>query len=242
MAASYRIILDNIEGKSDNNEDLLELHSSLRFIVSWICRVILPNHEDNGNLPQANVPQWSNFPFSSEWQTEALHVLSKRSLNLGASCNVSCFSGWENDEFDLKLIRRDEGPSYFGVHLNERQVVGQLNSEKEILLASQWKMLSKLAPELPDLNFESTLKCVKHEDWYRHAMLDFESKFRNTSIARYAEEEALDIILMYSKLSLKLATIEYDTEKKHCLLAVAMSIILPLVSQSLIFHKLGNLI
>ena len=240
MDASFNIISTYLQDSSLKNRDelILQLHSRLRSIVGWICQASIPNHKETSDAHQfKNLSEkWSNFPFSSHWQTEELFFLSKRSFNLGVGCNVSCFSGWEHAEFDLKLIRRNEGPSYFGVHLNETQVVGYLQGDKEAELSSQWKMLDRIVPILPDLNFDDAVKCIKHEDWYRHAMLNLEGQFSNVVIARYGEEEALDIIMMYSKLCLELAKGEDDQAKQSCLLASAMSVILPLVSK-ILFQK-----
>ena len=62
-------------------------------------------------------------------------------------------------------------------------------------------------------------------------MSNLDYRFKNNPISKNAEDEALDIILMFSKVSLLLANIERDKIKQQSLIKNAMSIILPVVSQ-----------
>ncbi len=225
-------MLTNIEFSKDDAEQLQKLHSKLRFISEWICQAPIPNHETGEILPNIPAEMWSKFPFSSNWQTEELKLLSLRTFNLAVSCDVSCFSGWENVEFNLRLIRYEEGRSYFGVHLSDTHVVGYLSTEKELQLASQWSMLGQAIPSLQSVKFNDNIEYVKKKEWYKDALSKLETTFSETTISRYGEKEALDVIMMYSKLCLKLALVENDQPKKTCLLANAMSIMLPLVSRS----------
>lgn len=224
-------ILDN--DKTMAKESIIvDIISRLRAAVSWFCQIAIPNHDDLFSSKSNNmtIGSWSHFPISSEWQTDELYALSKRTFNLCVSCNVSAFSGWEKDEFDLSLMRQSHGASFFGVDIKGKKVTGYLNHEMELELSRQWKQIETLLPTLSHLDFDNSIKTVKTYEWFITAMKTIEENFTNTSIASFAEDEALYITLLFAKVSLLLAHYEKDERKHQCLVKNAMSIVFPMVS------------
>lgn len=208
---------------------LIDIFSRLRNTVSWMCQTSIPSHDDiYSSNSDFSFGTWRHFPLSTEWQNEELKTLSLRTFNLCVGCNVSTFSGWEKSEFDLKLLKRRQGPSYFGAHLNGDQVAGFFDQLKENELGSQWKQIETLLPLLSCIDFDGAMRNVKESKWRKEAILDLESNFIDTPVAAYAEDEALFIILMFSNMCLQLTSIEQNTQKQQCLLKNAMSIILPM--------------
>ena len=234
LSGSFQIMSSFLKTSAHDDELILvNILSRLRTAVCWICQATIPNHDDvySSNTAEST-DSWRYFPITSEWQTEELKLLSKRSFNLSVSCNVSAFSGWETSEFDLKLLRRNQGPSFFGVHVKGIQVAGYLNQDEEKQLSSQWKMIERSLPTLASVDFDHAISKVKQADWYIDAMLSLDSDFKNVPIATMGEDEALKIILLYSDSCLQLANFERDDLKQLCLIKNAMSVILPLVSVS----------
>lgn len=232
LSASFRIVTQYLDKNNPKDEVmLLSILSRLRTAVCWICQATIPNHDDvYSSTSNTSTESWRYFPISSEWQTEELKFLSVRCFNLCVGCSVTAFSGWEKSEFDLKLLRRKHGPSFFGANVKGMQVAGYLDHEKEVQLSSQWKMIERLLPMLATLDFDDAINNVKQADWYTTAMSNLESNFKGVSIPTLGEDEALNIILMYSSLSLKIAYLERDDLKQKCLVKNAMSVVLPLVS------------
>ena len=178
---------------------------------------------------------WRDFPLPSDWQTEELRIVSMKSFNLCVSCNVSAFSGWEKSEFDLRLLRRNRGPTFFGANVKGKQVTGFLDGDEERQLCFQWKMIENLLPKLATIDFENAILNVKQTEWYRTAKTNLETKFKTIPISIYGEHEALRIMLIFSNVSLHVATFERDDLKRKCLLKNALSVVLPLVRTTRLF-------
>ncbi len=230
LCRSFRILIASLD-KSNDELALVEALSKLRTAVCWICQTTIPNHNDAySSRPSTSVETWRYFPISSEWQTEELKLLSKRAFNLCVSCSVSKFSGWEKAEFDLKLLKRNQGPSFFGARVKGMQVSGYVSHDKENQLSQQWKILGELLPMLATLDFDDATKTIKKTEWYKITLSNLATDFRGIPISTFGEEEALYIILMYSRSCLQLAKLERDELKQQCLIKNAMSVLLPLVS------------
>lgn len=215
----------------EDESRLVEILSRMRTAVCWFCQTTIPNHNDAySSQSNGSTESWRYFPISSEWQTEELKTLSRRSYNLCVSCNVSAFSGWEKEEFDLKLMRRKQGQSFFGINIKGTQVAGYLDRHLESELSSQWKKVQSLLPMLAYIDFDNSVANVKQAAWYTTAMDNLEQGFKDVPISTLAEDEALYVCLMFSKTSLLLAQVERDELKRQCLIRNSMSILLPLVS------------
>ncbi len=215
---------DNIDGLI-----LIDILSRLRTAICWFCQTSIPNLDDSfSSTSMGSTESWRYFPIPSDWQTEELKILSKRTFNLCVSCNVSAFSGWEKDEFDLKLMRRNKKSSFFGCNIKGTHVTGYFDPDKERELSSQWELVETLLPLLLSyVDFDNAVSNVKKSNWYTSAMSNLET-FKEVSISSRAENEALNMILMFSKVSLLLADIEKDQQKKECLMKNAMSVIMPM--------------
>jgi len=231
--------------KESDQAKLVNLLTKLRTAACWICQSTIPNHDDIYSSSIENVTEsWRYFPISSEWQTDEHMSLSKRSYNLCVSCSVSAFSGWEKSEFDLNLLRRNQGPSFFGVNVKGVQVSGYLHKNVEVELASQWKLLEKLLPTLATIDFSNAINDVKQADWYVKAVENLESKFENVPISSFGEEHALNILVTYSRVCLLVALLEKDELRRQCLIKNAMSVVIPLsqfcLDQSLWDSNIGT--
>lgn len=207
---------------------LVDILSRLRTAICWFCQTTIPNPDDSfSSQSMSSTDSWRYFPIPSDWQTEELKILSRRTFNLCVSCNVSAFSGWEKDEFDLKLMRRNKRSSFFGCNIKGTHVTGYFDPDKERELSSQWELVETLLPFLSYVDFDNAVSNVKKSNWYITAMSNLET-FKEVSISSRAENEALNMILMFSKISLLLADIERDQQKQECLMKNAMSVIMPM--------------
>jgi len=213
--------------RSKNN-----LLSQCKKVISWICQVSIPNYDDiNPTMPQTTFHEsWQHFPVTSNWQNKIHSTISKRAYNLCVSCNVSAFSGWESDEFVMKLLkRRKRGQNHFGVHVKGEYVAGCLNSSAEVELLDQWKLMRVTLPNLSGLRFREGITKIEKENWHvasKAKMDDYGGC--NDSIDVFGEGTALNILILFSRLCLIVAKKVEDEFREESLLKYALSIMLPL--------------
>lgn len=172
----------------------------------------------------------TRFPLSVSWQPFHYRPLSDRTYNIAAACNVLPFSGWENEKFSSKLLKRRCGTDYFGLRVQGSKIAGCLPSTLEDEMKRQWAIFEKLEPELPKTDFEGKLTLVKESPWYKN---DVEAKGgmpRVSSIAKYAEDDALSLFLGFSGLCLKVAGSGEAKEASLRYKQLALSVLLPIVS------------
>jgi hypothetical protein len=174
--------------------------------------------------------EWDGFPLKTSWQPAEFGPLSLRIYNLSVACNVALFSGWESEEFTLRLLRRRHGNKHFGVHFHDRRVAGILSAEIEDSICQQWTQIATLLPSFPVVNFSERLAGAKESDWYKDEVEDRKQTTGDAPIARYAEEDGVAIHLAFSALCLHLAASENDGKVRNRLLQISLSVLLPIVS------------
>lgn len=208
---------------------LKDIVEQSRTIVSFLCGKKIPEFSLEGKIDVVADREWVGFPI--DWaQPEAYRPLSLRTYNLIVGCNVALFSGWEPDEFTLRLLRRRHGNKHFGVHFNDRRVAGILSNEIEDEVCKQWDQLATLLPLFPAVNFSKRLAAAKSSDWYKNELESRQQSRGDAPIARYAEEDGVRITLAFSALCLHLVASENDKKVRNRLLQIPLSVLLPIVS------------
>jgi hypothetical protein len=208
-------------------------------LVSFVCGESIPFLGGASDESMRCLTESQSFPISSSWQPREYRALSIRSYNLSVGCNITLFSGWENEEFTLKLLRRRYGHRHFGVHIRDRRIAGCLPSAIEEDLIRQWSSLAELEPVFPVLNITEKLLHVKQTDWYTQEISIRDEADSCEPIASNGEDEALDILLGFSALCLHQAASETDKTISNRCRQLALSVLLPTVSYQsicLLFH------
>jgi hypothetical protein len=199
-------------------------------LVSFICGASIPFLGGAPNESMRCLTESQSFPINASWQPQEYRPLSIRSYNLSVGCNITLFSGWENEEFTLKLLRRRYGHRHFGVHIRDRRIAGCLPCSIEQELMRQWSRLAELEPAYPVLNVAEKLFHVKQSDWYKKEITTRDETGSCVPIASYGEDEALDILLGFSALCLHQAASETDRTMSNRSQQLALSVLLPTVS------------
>lgn len=202
-----------------------------KFCIEPIAKVKDPEGTQcNADKINIESHKWDDFPVTFSWQSSGCRAISLAVYNLAVGCNVSLFSGWEHEEFNLKLLRRRHGNRHFGVHIHDKRITGYLSKETEDEILKQWKRLHDVVPSFPVLNFEERISQVKTREWYRNEVKDRSETAKNSPIARYAEDHGVDTFLAFSSLCLHLAKLETNPLIRNRLLKQALSVLLPVVS------------
>ena len=202
-----------------------------RTIVSYLCGNSIPKLNTTEGTDLGMLPQTKTFPVTSSWQSTECRMLSTCTYNFAVACNVSLFSGWENDEFTMKVLKKRHGQNrHFGVHIRDKRLTGHLPTTVEDELNRQWEAWAKIQPTFPRLDFSAKMKAVKRSEWFQSESRSRERFLRNGSIACYAEEEALELFLCFAALCSNLSRTETDTRISTRYQQFALSILLPLVS------------
>jgi hypothetical protein len=181
------------------------------------------------------------FPVQSSWQSAELRMISICAYNFAVACNVSLFSGWESEEFTMKILKRRCGKNrHFGVHIGDRRLAGCLPRTVEDELSRQWESMAKMQPTFPKLDFAGKMKIVKQSEWFQSESKSREETLRHGLIASHAEEEALELFLGYAAMCTQLSKAETDKRVSTRCQQLALSIFIPLVSPTfiLLFFKI----
>jgi len=167
-------------------------------------------------------------------------MLSICTYNFSVACNVSLFSGWESEEFTMKVLKKKHGQHrHFGVHIGDRRLAGCLPRTVEDELKRQWELLAKMRPTYPKLDFDGKMKIVKQSEWFQAENKSRKETLSHVPIASYAEEDALELFLGYAAMCTHLSRSEVDKRVSDRSQQLALSVLLPLVSVFfLIFRKL----
>lgn len=198
-------------------------------VLSMLCgAAILDPFQSESSAVETHSKQWTDFPIQSDWQNETQQNVSKRVFNLAIGCCVSNFSGWENDEFNLDLIKRGSSNRDFCVDIHGERVTGYLPPTVEAELADQWKKLGILLPELPNFDFDAKLVTAKSSSWYTQVMKNVDDS--SYPVSMYGDEDGLSLFLSLSRLCLDAASSASADTVKHTLIHLAVSVIIPLVS------------
>jgi hypothetical protein len=184
------------------------------------------NKSDEPQDESLTNPEWITLPLPSSWQKDRDQLLSLRAYNLCVANSVSLFSGWEKIEFNLDLMQRKRKDNYFGITLREGRIIGHLPSDLKQQVSEAW-LLVKEATGL-DYNFSESHK--KALDYLiNENQLTFPKDIEAT-IAAYGERVALNFLVDYAKLCLKVVS-GGTLASNSRLIRSAMSCLLPVVSR-----------
>lgn len=216
---------------------LCRIHDVARRVVSYISRTNIRDLKagidggDHGQqLGHLRDKKWTEFPISTEWQAPEYRPISLSIYNLSVACSVSLFSGWESEEFTLKLLRRCYGNKHFGIRTQKKRVTGILPPGTEERLEYQWNEVATFLPEFPVLEFQKRLAMMKSTDWYQKEKVERRQFLIDQPIATFAEEEGIVLYLSFSALCLRLAGTVTNEIVRDSLLKTSLSILLPVVS------------
>jgi hypothetical protein len=203
-----------------------------RIVISFLCGKSIPKLKETDGLKMIAETKWDDkFPVQASWQGNEYRPLSLGIYNLSVACNVSLFSGWETEEFTLRLLRRRHGNKHFGVHIHDGRIAGFLSAELEERLSYQWAKFASLLPSFPAVKFSERLAAVKETDWYKNDVKERKQNVQDHGpIARYGEEDGVGVYLGFSALCLHLAGAENDPRVRSQLLQISLSVLLPIVS------------
>ncbi|KAI2511093.1 hypothetical protein MHU86_3405 [Fragilaria crotonensis] len=175
-------------------------------------------------------PTWLSFPFSSSWQDDCTRSLSLRVHNLCVANSVALFSGWEENEFTLDLMKRKRKNNYFGITLNEGRIVGYLDADSSRRLAEAWLAAAGVVGTTIDVA-DSIRKAAifLHDDNHvARPPIDGED------IAIYGEKDALAVFLEYAKRCLLVASATTSKIEQSNMIQIAMSVLLPVTQFSVL--------
>ena len=198
-----------------------------RVIISLLCKhQVTDGQPSNEKIAEK---EWGEFPIHLEQSSEC-RAISVATYNLAVGCNVSLFSGWEKEEFTLKLLKRQFGNRHFGVHIHGRRMAGLLSATQEEEMSYQWSELETLMPSFPVLRFQERIAEVKDKDWYKKEIEDRKQNLDDQQIAKFAEEDGLSFYLAFSRLCIHLAKAESNAKVSNGFLQLCLSVLLPIVS------------
>eukprot|EP00536_Pseudo-nitzschia_multiseries_P002867 jgi/Psemu1/252068/estExt_Genewise1Plus.C_400030 len=208
---------------------LKNLVDQCTIVVSYLCGNSMSRVNDVEEKDMSILEESITFPVTSSWQPTEFRMLSVCTYNFAVACNVSLFSGWENEEFTMKVLRKRQGQlRHFGVHIGDKRLSGCLPDTVQNELNRQWKLLAKMQPTYPILDFEEKMKVVKQSEWFQSETKTREKSLRHAPIASYAEEDALLIFLGYAAMCTHLSRAETDKKVSARPQQMALSILLPL--------------
>lgn len=168
-----------------------------------------------------------NLPFGSAWLSPELKRLAVRSFNLCVANNVSLFSGWEIDEFSIRLMRNGLIPNVFGITISDGKVMGYSSTETEETLSRQWRLIKKLLPPTFTYSFDNLLADFQQTPAYRESKEKLESAKEKQLIACYGEDKGLSVMLSFSHACLLLASGTSDENLRKSLPFISLSILIP---------------
>jgi len=198
-------------------------------IISFLCGSSIPESDDIDETNMTSLHESKSFPLTSSWQPTEFRVLSICAYNFAVACNVSLFSGWESEEFTLKLLKRRYGrDKHFGVHIRGRRLAGCLPSIVEDELKRQWELMADMQPKIPKIDFSKKLSQVQQSEWCQAEIKSREGASGQSPIAKYAEKDALEFFLGYAAMSIHLSRSETSKRVSNTSQQLALSVLLPL--------------
>jgi len=170
-----------------------------------------------------------SVPLPSNWLTKSRKAIAERVFHLCVANNIKGFSGWKNQAI-FSGIANQLGLTVIGDCL-----VGIL-VDFEVDLEEQWDILRNSQAVMPSFDFEAEMAAVRETTWYMELI---EKKKNCQRIPRYGEDDALAVLLSYSRSCLLRASELDDNQQKSNLVFESMSILLP-ASQFCLKRKLWN--
>lgn len=190
---------------------------------------------------QRSASELKTFPFPTSWLSADLSSLSLRAHNICVASNVSLFSGWENEQFTVRLLRGQKD-NFFGVDMDGGVTAGHVSESVEDALTHQWDLVRQLVGTSLPFDFKTKLKTLRDTAWYNLSRQRYQNIRNKVKIVYYGEDRALSALMSFScaclvnAISKKGNAGEGEREK---LLFVALSILLP-VSQFCLNEKIWN--
>ena len=225
-----------------DNDGLHMIFEYVRRIISFLCGTTIPEISDVSEVSNLKDVKWPKFPVHTSWQLTQYKQISLRVYNLCVASNVSLFSGWEPDEFNLRLLRRRHGDKHFGVHIDDGRVAGHLNSLVEQEISRQWDELAGLLQSFPELEYAKRLSEVKEKEWYKREAVERNSSRPDEPISKFSEDDGIHVFLAFSSVCLRLAAnSSKDEHAWNALVQSALSVLLPMVSAQRIVTRRANL-
>jgi hypothetical protein len=241
-------LLSKVATKGDGNHkgDLTDLTRRLQKLVSLLCGGVKFDLLDTSAATedlQESTADLAGVPFSTSWLSSEREKLLLRTNNLCIATNVSLFSGWEVKRFSLRLLRHRDVDNFFGLTMHDEQVAGYLGPIMEEELSDQWDMLNSQLPEICSFNFRAQLVDLQATTWY----IENEEKHKarqGKTIPSFGEDVGLSILLIFSRMCMRLAAEVDEQRQKDKFLFTSMSILLPMsqfsLNQKLLDAKTGT--
>ncbi|GAX20947.1 hypothetical protein FisN_1Lh392 [Fistulifera solaris] len=225
LAVALRLLLVFVNDSQDM--DVCSITTKVETAISILCGV--PNFQstDNELYPTENL---RSLPFDSSFQSDSLKKLSLRVHNCAVATNCSHFSGWESSEFSTALLKSVEISYFSGISVENGHTFGILNDRWVPILAGQWETLAMILPNFRRFDFAEQFKAASTRDRYVEVRKSMEEATERDKLCIYGEESGVEILLSYSELSLRLASISSasNQDQSSRMLYKALSIILPL--------------
>jgi hypothetical protein len=194
--------------------------------VSTLCGYSAP-------LSAGTMPDVYHLPIRSDWLSNARKAIALRAYNLAVSLNVARFSGWEDSEFRMELMRRrSNSSSYFGVTMSDGMVSGLLHQHEGDLF-DQWDDLQLLVNKSTEVSLRRLLEERRSSSWYRDATESYEKSRRQNRIAAQGEDHGLFVLLTFSRACILSARKAETSDQKSKLVLNALSVLLPLLQFTL---------
>lgn len=201
-------------------------HAVLKLLQAFAARMVPCGADLTPSEEIIDDTEWLSFPFSSSWQDSHTRSLSLLVHNLCVANSVALFSGWEEKEFTLDLMRRERKNNYFGITLNAGRIVGYLDADIANRLADTWIVASTIVGTAIDV-VDSLGKAVTFLQVENHVAPPPDN---GDDVAIYGEKDALAIFIEYAKRCLVIASASNSTKERSELIKIAMSVLLPIVS------------
>lgn len=192
--------------------------------VSSICGVSdLPlSSETNMSLNDVNV-----LPSCSSWMSPTLKQIAMRCFNLCIATNVTYFSGWEAEEFSIRLMRKGLGPNFMGISMKGSKVTGTLSVEVEDSLLVQWRLVQNLASSSFTSQIEATLRETLDSSSYKESKKKLSIASKQHPISCNGEDAALCLLVSFSHTCLLWAVETSENSVQTSLFCLSLSILIP---------------
>lgn len=209
-------------------ESLSQVIRMLNPLISLIFDISIPSIDPSEFTPPDLMRElWTDYPLPSLWQSPDFVRLSRIVRNLCIGSNVMAFSGWEKEDFSMRLLKRRDSRSYFGVRVKGSHVAGWLTADQEVALEKQWALARSFLPNFRAEDFSCSLSFSKQSDWFKNSIA-MKNEFDCDVISNLGEHYAIQILLAYSDCCLRCAAQERDKDKIDNMLQCSYSIILPM--------------
>ena len=218
---------------------LQKLVGKIAVPVALFCGIPALNlHADDQDF----FKEFAAMPIQDSWLTGDLKPLAQRAFNCLVATNVSHFSGWENSEFSMALLRDTDLPYFFGITQSDGLIAGIIDSSQEEVLTTLWTLVQNILPDKLTFDFSLEASKLKSTEAYRERRQKHQNTLANQSISLFAEDSCITILLCFSRFCLQLAQLRQD--KKARLVHVSMAILLPIteffLNQTIWTSRLGQ--